>query len=53
MDVSIPKQLAKKQGHQGKLKLGQTNKLTQLDEHFRAVPSFTDLKLFQHYNKVV
>ncbi len=53
MDVSIPKQLAKKRRHQGQLKLGQTNKLTQLDEYFRAVPLFIDLNLFQHYSKVV
>ncbi len=53
MDMNIPKQLAKKQRHQGQLKLGQTSKLTQLDERFRVVPLFTDLKLFQHYSKVV
>ena len=53
MDVSISKQLAKKQRHQGQLKLSQTNKLTQLDEHFRAVPPITDLKLFQHNSKIV
>ncbi len=53
MEVSIPKRLAKKRRHQGQLKLGQTSKLTQLDERFRAVPLFTDLKLFQYYSKVV
>ncbi len=53
MDVSIPKQLAKKQWHQGQLKQDQTSKLTQLDERFRAVLPFTDLKLFQYYSKVV
>ncbi len=53
MEVSIPKRLAKKRRHQGQLKLGQTSKLTQLDERFRAVPPFTDLKLFQHYSKVM
>ena len=53
MEVRILKQLAKKQRHQEQLKLGQRGKLTQLDERFRAVPLFTDLKLFQHYSKVV
>ncbi len=53
MDVSIPKQLAKKRRYQEQLKLGQTSKLTQLDERFQAVPLFTDLKLFQYYSKVV
>ena len=53
MDVSISKKLAKKQRHQGQLKLGQTSKLTQLDERFRAVPPITDLKVFHHYSKVV
>ena len=53
MEVSIPKQLAKKRRHQGQLKLGQTSKLTQFDERFQAVPLFTDLKLFQHYNRMV
>ncbi len=46
MNVSIPKQLAKKRRYQGQLKLGQTSKLTQLDERFWAVLSFTGLKLF-------
>ena len=53
MDVNIPKQMAKRRWHQGQLKLGQTNKLTQLDERFQAVPLFMDLKLLQHYSKVV
>ena len=53
MEVSIPKQLAKKQRHQGQLKLGQTSKFSQLNERFRAVSLFTNWKLFQHYNKVV
>ena len=53
MKVSIPKQLAKKQRHQGQWKLGQINKLTQIDERFQAVPSFTDLKLFHHFSKLV
>ena len=35
------------------LKLGQISKLTQLNERFRAVPPFLDLKLFQHYSKFV
>ncbi len=46
MDVSIPKQLAKKRRHQGQLKLGQTSKLTQLDKRFQAIPPFTNWKLF-------
>ena len=46
MEVSIPKRLAKKQWHQEQLKLGQIIKLTQIDERFWPVPSFTDLKLF-------
>ena len=45
--------LAKKQWHQKQLKLGQISKLTQFDEHFRAVPPITDLKVFQYYNKIV
>ncbi len=53
MDVSIPKYLVKKRWQQGQLKLGQISKLTQLDERFRAISPFTDLKLFQHYSKVV
>ena len=53
MEVSIPKWLAKIQQHQRQLKLGQTSILIQLDKHFRVVPLFTDLKLFQHYSKVV
>ncbi len=32
IEVSIPRCLAKKRGHEGQLKLGQTNKVTQLDE---------------------
>ncbi len=51
--MSISKQLAKKRRHQGQLKLGQRHKLTQLDERFWAISLFTDLKLFQHYSKVV
>ncbi len=35
------------------MKLGQPSKLTQLDKRFRVFPLFTDLKLFQHYSKVV
>ena len=53
IDVSIPKQFAKKQRHQELLKLGQISKLTPFDEHFWVVLLFTDLKLFQHYSKVV
>ena len=46
--------MAKKQGHNGQLRLlGQTSKISQLDERFRNVPPFLDLKLFQHYSKVV
>ena len=53
MDVNISKQLAKKRRHQGQLKISQISKLTQLDEYFQAVFLFKDLKLFQHYSKVV
>ena len=53
MEMSIPKQLAKKQRHQEQLYPGQIDKLNQLDERFRAILTFTDLKLFQHYNKVI
>ena len=45
--------MAKKRGHTGELKLGQTSNLTQLDERFRNIPPFTGLKLFRHYSKVV
>ena len=48
-----PTQMAKKRGHTGELKLGQTSNLTQLDERFRNIPPFTGLKLFRHYSKVV
>ena len=51
--VSKPRLLAKKQGHDGQLRLRQTNKVSQLDKQFRNVPLFPDLKLFQHYSKVV
>ena len=51
--ISIPKRLAKKRGHKRQLKLGQISKVTQLDEQFRALLLFPDLKLFQHYSKVV
>ena len=51
--VSRPRLLAKKRGHDGQLRLGQTSKVSQLDERFRNVPPFPDLKLFQHYSKVV
>ena len=53
MDVNIPKKLPKKQWHQEQLKLGQISKLSQLDKRFQAVPLITDLKIFQHYSKVV
>ena len=53
MEVSILKQLAKKQLHQEQVKLGQIRKLTQLDKHFWTVLPFMDLKLFLHYSKVV
>ncbi len=46
IEVSIPRRLTKKQGDEGQLKLGQTSKVTQLDERFRAIPLFLDLKLF-------
>lgn len=51
--VGKPRRLAKKRGQDGQLRLGQTSKVTQLDERFRVVPPFPDLKLFQHYSKVV
>ena len=54
VEVSRLRLLAKKQGHDGQLRLlGQTSKISQLDERFRNVPPFPDLKLFQHYSKVV
>lgn len=53
MDMSISKQLAKNQWHKGQLKQGQTSKLTQIDECCRVIPPLTNLKLFQHYGKVV
>ena len=45
--------LAKKQWDQGQLKLGQTSKLAQLNKCFQVVFLITDLKIFQHYNKVI
>ena len=48
-----PTQMAKKRGHTGELKLGQTSNLTQLDERFQNIPLFTSLKLFRYYSKVV
>ncbi len=47
------KQIAKKRGHTGELKLWQTSNLTQLDERFQNIPPFIGLKLFGHYSKVV
>ncbi len=47
------KQIAKKRGHTGELKLRQISNLTQLDGRFRNIPPFTGLKLFGHYSKVV
>ena len=35
------------------MRLGQTSKVSQLDKRFCNVPRFPDLKLFQHYSKVV
>ena len=45
--------MAKKRGHTGELKLGQTSNLTQLDKRFRKILPFTGLKKFKHYSKVV
>ena len=53
VEVSRPRLLAKKRGHDGQLRLGQTSKVSQLDKRFRNIPPFPDLKLFQHYSKVV
>ncbi len=53
MDMSIPKQLAKKRQYQGQLKLDQTSKFTKLDKHFQAIALIIDLKLFQYYSKVI
>ena len=53
VEIRRPRLLAKKQGHDGQLRLGQTSKVSQLDEQFRNILPFPDLKLFQHYNKVV
>ena len=47
------KQITKKRGHTGKLKLGQINNLTQLDKRFQNISLFTGLKLFRHYSKVI
>ena len=52
--VSRPRLLAMRRGHNGQLRLlEQTSKISQLDEQFRNVFLFPDLKLFQHYSKVV
>ncbi len=48
-----PKQMVKKRGHTGELKLGQISNLTQLDERFWNILPFTGLKLFRYYSKVV
>lgn len=53
MDVNKSKQLAKQQRHKRQLKLCQISKLVQFDKHFQAILPFTDLNLFQLYNKVV
>ena len=47
------KQIAKKKGHTRELKLEQTSNLTQLDECFWNLLTFTGLNLFEHYSKVV
>ena len=48
-----PIQMTKKRGHIGKLKLWQISNLIQLDKHFQKIPSFTGLKKFKYYCKVV
>lgn len=53
IEVDKPRQLAKKQKYDRQLKLKQTSKITQFDKQFCIVPPFTELKLFQHYRKVV
>lgn len=53
IEVGKPRQLTKKQGNNGQLRLGQISKVIQLDKRFRIVSLFPDLKLFQHYNKIV
>ena len=53
VEISRAQLLAKKQEHNGQLRLGQTSKVSQLDKQFYNVPPFPDLKLFRHYSKVV
>ena len=54
VEVSRPRLLTKKRGHNGLLRLlGQTSKISQLDKRFRNVPPIPDLKLSQYYSKVV
>ena len=47
------KQIAKKRGHIGELKLGQKNNLIKLDERFENISLFISLNLYKHYSKVV
>lgn len=45
--------MAKKKRYIGELKLGQGSIFTQLDEYYWNITSFTGLKLFGHYSKIV
>ena len=45
--------MAKKKRNTKELKLGQTSNFIQLNERFRKILPFTDLKLFKYYSKVV
>ena len=51
--INIPRCHPKTRGHKRQLKLWQTSKVMQLDKQFQAIPLFPDLKLFQHYSKLV
>lgn len=44
--VGKPRRLAKKEGHDGQLKLGQISKVTQFNKQFCIVFPFPELKLF-------
>ena len=46
-------QMAKKRRYTRELKLGQTNNFIQLNKYFQNILSFTSLKLFKYYNKVI
>lgn len=51
--MSIYKHLAKKLLHQRKLKPGKISNLIKLNKDFQAFPPFSDIKLFEHYNKII